>query len=191
MLITPRDRNLLARVHRDRVCDASELVDLFPTRRALEQRLWVLTSHRYLVVYRIGRKRAYALGPAGARTVGASSSTPRLSPATVGGLLRYAEVRRLLQSEGYQVDGHQQVGRVRLMRARRDGRRVGVVVREAPLSPRAAKVLAGRLRSLVNPFGAAFDQLILFGPSARESWHTKLPPTYRDRIVLRALPARF
>ena len=54
----PRDLEILARVHAVRACDGAALGDLFPTVRALQQRLWRLTHERFLKVHRVGNQRA-------------------------------------------------------------------------------------------------------------------------------------
>lgn len=187
MRLTPRDHRLLDRLYREQACDAAGLADLFPTRRALEQRLWLLVRHRYLVAHRVGRQRAYLLGPAGARAVGLAAP-PRLAPASIPRLLEYGRLGRMLQAEGYAVGGSLIVGRVRLMRAQRGGRRIGVVVCGQRLSVRGVGALIRRLRPAINPFRAAFDEVILFVPNAGDPLLAKLPASYRDRISLRAVP---
>lgn len=189
MWVTPRDLEVLARVHAVRACDSAALGDLFPTVTALQQRLWRLTRTRFLKVHRVGNRRAYSLGPRGVRALGLSAKEVRVSRTATARYLLYARVRRELQTEGYLLNGQDQVGRMTLLRAWRDGRRIAAVVCDPDASPRAVKELVHRLRSLVNPFGPRVDELMVFGPVHAVLVASKLPVAYHGRVTIRSLPS--
>src|SRR5437867_12723749 len=98
MWVTPRDLEILARVHDARACDSAALADLFPTAKALQQRLWRLTRTRFLKVHRLGNKRAYSLGPRAVKVLGLSAKEVRVSRSAVARHLLYAQLRRKLQT---------------------------------------------------------------------------------------------
>src|SRR5438094_7437007 len=81
MWVTPRDLEILARVHAVRACDSAALADLFPTVKALQQRLWRLTRSRFLRVHRVGNQRAYSLSWRGVQALGLSTEEVRISRA--------------------------------------------------------------------------------------------------------------
>lgn len=188
MWVTPRDLEILARVHAVRACDSAALGDLFPTVRALQQRLWQLARERFLRVHRVGNQRAYSLGRRGVRALGLPAKEIRISRPAAARFLLYARVRRDLQAEGYLLDGQDQVGRATVMRARRDGRRIAVAICDPDASPRAVQGLVYRLRSLVNPFGPVVDELMIFGPVRPLLVTSKLPAAYRGQVTFRSLP---
>jgi hypothetical protein len=189
MWLTPRDLEILSRIHAARASDSMALEDLFPTMGAVRQRLWRLTREGFLKVHRIGVQRVYSLGRRGVAAIELSAREVRVSRSAAAHHLLYAQVRRELQTEGYLLNGQDQVGRATVMRAWRDGYRIAVVVCNPDASPRAVQRLADRLRSLVNPFAPLVDQLIVFGP-AGSFWHTsKLPTVWRGRVVIRPLPS--
>src|SRR5437016_10224917 len=155
MWVTPRDLEILVRVRDARACDSADLGDLFPTAKALRQRLWRLTRGRYLKIHRVGNQRGYSLGQRGVQALGLSTKEVRVSRAAVARYLIYARVRRSLQAEGYALNGYDQVGRAMVVRALRGRRWIAVAVCSPEASPRAVQRFVHRLRSLVNPFGPA------------------------------------
>src|SRR2546426_5554 len=128
MWVTPRDLEMLARVHDARACDSAALADLFPTAKALQQRLWRLTRERYLKVHRLGNQRAYSLGRRGVQALGLPTKEVRISRAAAARYLSFARVRRDLQAEGYLLNGQDQVGRTTVVRAWRDGQQIAAIV---------------------------------------------------------------
>ena len=188
MWVTPRDLEILARVHAARACDSAALADLFPTVNALQHRLWRLTGVRFLKVHRVGNQRAYSLGRRGVQVLGLSAKEVRVSRAAAAHYLLYARIRRELQAEGYLLNGQDQVGRTTLLRAWRDGRRIAAAVCDPGTSPRAVQRLVHRLRSLVNPFGPLVDELMIFGSARALRVTSKLPVAYRGRVTIRSLP---
>ncbi len=189
MWLTPRDLEILARIHAARASDSAALGDLFPTTEALRQRLWRLTRERFLKVHRVGVQRAYSLGRRGVAAIGLSAREVRVSRPAAAHYLLYARIRRELQTEGYLLNGQDQVGRATVLRAWRDGHRIAVVVCNPNASPRTVRELANRLHSLVNPFGPFVDRLIIFGPVGAFWGRRKLPAAWGDRITFRVLPA--
>ena len=187
MWVTPRDLEILARVHDARVCDSVTLADLFPTEKALQQRLWRLTRSRFLRVHRVGNQRAYSLGRRGFRALGLSGKEIRVSLAAASRYLLYAQVRRRLQAEGYVLNGQDQVGRATVVRAWRGGRRIAVAVCSPDASARSVQGLLHQLRLLMNPFGPLVDELMVFGPSCTLSVESKLPAVYRGRVTIHNL----
>lgn len=188
MWITPRDLEILARVHAARACDSAAVEDLFPTARALHQRLWRLTRERFLTVHRVGNQRTYSVGRRGAQVLGLPAKEVRISRTTAIRSLLYAQVRRKLQTEGYVLNGQDQVGHTTVLRAWREGRRIAVAVCDPDASPRAAQAMVNRLRSLVNPFEPLVDELMIFGTVPALLSRTKLPVAQRGRITIRSLP---
>ncbi len=188
MWVTPRDLEILARIHAARACDSAALGDLFPTVKALQQRLWRLTRERYLKAHRVGNQRAYSLGQRGVHALGLPAKEARVSRAAAARCLLYARIRRELQSEGYLLNGQDQVGRTTLLRAWRDGRRIAVAACDAGTSPRAVQGLVHLLRSLVNPFGPLVDEFMIFGPARALRATSKLSVAYRGRVTIRSLP---
>lgn len=187
MWVTPRDLEILARVHAARACDSAVLTDLFPTVKALQQRLWRLIRARFLKVHRVGNQRAYSLGRRGVQALGLSTKEVRISRAAAAHCLVCARIRRQLQSEGYLLNGQDRVGRTTLLRASRDGQRVAAAVCDPGTSSRAVLGLVHRLRSLVNPFGPLVDELIIFGPARAIRLTSELPVAYRGRVTIRSL----
>jgi hypothetical protein len=188
MWVTPRDLEILARVHAVRACDSAALGDLFPTTRALRQRLWRLTHEGFLKVHRVGNQRAYSLGRGGVQALGLAGKEVRVSRTAAARYLAYARVRRELQTEGYLLDGQDQVGRATVVRASRDGRRIAAAVCDLGASPRAVQQLVHRLRSLVNPFEPLVDELMIFGPARALPIVLGLPVAYRGRVTTHSLP---
>lgn len=188
MRVTPRDLEILARVHAVRACDSAALGDLFPTARALQQRLWQLGRGRFLRVHRVGNQRAYSLGRRGVQALELSAKEVRVSRAAAARYLLYARVRRQMQAEGYLMNGQEQVGRATVVRASRDGRRIAFAVCTVDASTHAVQSMVHRLRSLVNPFGPRVDELVIFGPAHAIRATSSLPIAYRGRVTIRALP---
>jgi len=188
MWVTPRDLEILARVHAAGACDSAALGDLFPTVKALQQRLWRLTRVRFLKVHRVGNQRAYSLGRHGVQALGLPAKEVRVSRAAAARYLLYARVRRELQAEGYLLNGQDQVGRATVVRAWRDGRRIAAAVCHPDASSRALQGLVHRLRFLVNPFGPLVDELMIFGPAHALRGTSQLPAAYRGRVTIRSLP---
>ncbi len=189
MWVTPRDLEILARVHAARACDSVTLADLFPTVKTLRQRLWRLTRARCLKVHRVGNQRAYSLGQRGLQALGLSTKEVRLSRAAAARYLLYARIRRELQSQGYLLNGQDQVGRTTLLRAWRDGRRIAAAVCSPDASPRAVQGLVHRLRSLVNPFGPVVDELMIFAPPRAFRVTSEIPIAWRGRVTIRSVPS--
>ena len=187
MWVTPRDLEILARVHAVRACDSAALADLFPTAKALQQRLWRLTRERYLKVHRLGNHRAYSLGRRGMRALGLSGKEVRVSRAAAAHCLLYARARQVLHAEGYLLNGQDQVGRTTVLLASRDGQRVAAAACDPAASLRTVQGLVHRLRSLVNPFGPLVDELKIFGPARAVRITSKLPVAYRGRVTVRSL----
>lgn len=187
MRITERDLRILARVRDLRACDSQSLADLFPTPEALRQRLWRLVCNSYLVVHRTGNHRVYSLGRAGLRVLGLRVREVRIASAAVPQYVIYSHVRRLLQSEGYSLDGEMLFGRTRVLRARIDGRNIAVAVSARQSSMRGPRSMIVRLQRLVNPFDPVFDQVIIFCPPHHVQPRT-LPAPYRERVLIRPLP---
>lgn len=190
MWVTPRDLEILARVHAVRACDSAALGDLFPTSRALRQRLWRLTREGFIRVHRVGNQRAYSLGRRGVHALGLTAKEVRVSRDAAAHCLLYATVRRELQAEGYVLNGQDQVGRTTLVRAWRDGRQIAAAVCNPGAPPRAVQGLVHRLRSLVNPFDPLVDELMIFGPAHFLRAASKLPVAYRGRVTIHSLPFR-
>ncbi len=187
MWVTTRDLEILARVHAARACDSEAFSDLFPSTEALQQRLWRLTRARFLRVHRVSNQRAYSLDRHGVQVLGLSTKEVRVSRAAAAHCLLYARIRRELQTEGYLLNGQDQVGRTTLLRAWRDGRRIAAAVCDPGTSPRAVQGLVHRLRSLVNPFGPLVDELMIFGPARALRSISKLPIAYRGRVTIRSM----
>ena len=189
MWVTPRDLEILARVQAVHACDSAALADLFPTARALQQRLWRLTRARFLKVHRVGNQRSYSLGLRGVQALGLRMKEVRVSRAAAARHLLYARVRRELQAEGYQLNGQDQVGRATVLRAWRDGRQIAVAVCGPDASPDTLQGLVHRLRSLVNPFGSVVDELIIFGPARALRKTSKTLLVSRGWATIRCLPS--
>jgi hypothetical protein len=164
-------------------------VDLFPGVGALLQRLWRLTRAHFLKVHRVGNQRAYSLDRRGVQVLGLSVKEVRVSRAAAARYLLYARIRQELESEGYLLDGQEQVGRVTVLRACRNGRRIAVAGCDPSTSPRAVQRLVHRLRSLVNPFGPLVDELMIFGPARGLHLTSKLPVAYSGGVTIRSLPS--
>ncbi len=188
MWVTPRDLEILARVRDARACDSVALGDLFPTVKALQQRLWRLTRARFLKAHRVGNQRAYSLGLRGVQALGLRMKEVRVSRTAAARHLLYARVRRELQSEGYLLNGQDHVGRTTVLRAWRDGRRIAAAVCDPDASPRAVRGLVYRLKSLVNPFSPRVDELMVFGPARAFHAASALPVAYRGRVTVRSFP---
>lgn len=188
MWVTPRDLEILARVHDAHACDSAALADLFPTAKALQQCLWRLSRERYLKVHRVGNQRAYSLGRRGVQTLGLPAKEVRVSRAAAARYLLYARVRRQLLAEGWEVDGQDQMGRTTVIRAWRNERRIAVAICHPNASTRAAKTMMHKLRSLVNPFDPLADELVVFGPAraARNISNQSVP--YCSRITIQPFP---
>jgi hypothetical protein len=176
-------------VHAARACDSASLADLFPTARALHQRLWRLTREGFLTIHRIGNQRAYSLGRRGAQSLGLSAREIRVSRATAMRSLLYAQVRRKLQTEGYVLNGQDQVGRTTILRAWHAGRRIAIAVCDPEASPGAPRAMVDRLRSFVNPFEPLVDELMIFGAFSPLLLRAKLPVAQRERITFHSLPS--
>jgi len=187
MWVTPRDLEILARVHDARACDSGALADLFPTAKALQQRLWRMTRAHFLKVHRVGNQRAYSLGPLGARALGLSTKEIRISRGAVARCLSLARIRRKLQAEGYLPNGQDQVGRTAVLRAWRGGRRIAVAVCEPNASPRAAQRFVNRLLRLIDPFEPLVDELMIFGTIPTLLRSTKVSVVHHGRVTIRSL----
>ncbi len=79
------------------------------------------------------------------------------------------------------------MGRATVVRAWRDGRQIAAAVCDPGTSPRAVQGLVHQLHSLVNPFGPAVDELMIFGPARTVRVTSKLPVAYRGRVTIRSL----
>lgn len=189
MWVTPRDLEIIARVHAARACDSAALGDLFPTAKALQQRLWRLIREGFLRLHRVGNQRVYSLDRRGVQVLELPTKEVRVSRTAAARYLLYARIRRELQSEGYLLNGQDQVGRTTLLRAWRDGRRIAVAACHPGTSPRAVQRLAHRLRSLVNPFGPVVDELMIFAPARALRATSTLPVVYRRWVTIRLLPS--
>lgn len=189
MWVTPRDLEILARVHAARACDSAVLADLFPTARALHQRLWCLTREGFLTIHRVGNQRAYSLGRRGTRCLGLAAKEIRISRATAMRSLLHAQVRRQLGADGYVLNGQDQVGRTTILRAWRDGRRIAVAVCDPGASPRAVRAMVNRLRSLVNPFEPIVDELMIFGAVPPLLFKAEVWVAQRERVTFHSLPS--
>jgi hypothetical protein len=121
------------------------------------------------------------------QTLGLFTKEVRVSRAAAVRYLLYARIRRKLQSEGYLLNGQEQVGRMTVLRAWRDGRRIAAAICDPRVSPRAVQEMVHRLRSLVNPFGPLVDELIIFGPARMLRVTLTLPVAYRGRVTVRSL----
>lgn len=185
--VTSRDLEILARVHAARACDSAALGDLFPSEHALWQRLWLLRRARLLTVHRVGSQRAYSLGRRGVAILGLPAKEVRISYSVVARCLLYARARRTMQSEGYLLNGQDQVGRVTVLWVWRDGRRVAVAVSDPDASRGRVLALARRLCAFVNPFGPRADQLVIFSPVGAFRRLLKLPSAWDARVVFRSL----
>jgi len=188
MWVTPRDLEILARVHSARACDSAALEDLFPTTKALQQRLWRLARERLLKVHRVGNQRAYSLGRRGIQALGLPAKEVRISRTAATRGLLYARIRRQLQLEGYVLNGQDRVGRTTLLRASRDGQCVAAAVCDPGTSSRAVQGLVHQLRSWVNPFAPLVDELMIFGPARMLRAASALSIAYRARVTIRLLP---
>jgi len=187
MWVTPRDLEILARVHDARACDSVTLADLFPSVRALQQRLWRLTRSRFLRVHRVGNQRAYSLDARGVQALGLRAEEIRVTRTAAARYLLYAQVRRKLQSEGYVLNGQDQVGHATVLRAWRGGRRIAVAVCEPNALPRAAQRLVNRLLRLINPFEPLVDELMIFGTTPTLLRSTKVSVVHHGRVTIRSL----
>lgn len=187
MRLTPRDQTLLERVRALRLTDSTTFADLFPSVRAMQQRLWVLQRSGYLRVIRHGRGRVYLLGYAGARALGLRQPV-RMAPSTIRTARVYGAVRRLLEGEGYHVRGSRRVGRVEVLETTRGTLRVGAVALDRVLSRPALEGWLERLRPITNPFNSDVDGLLVFLPRPVDHMLAGLPPSYQRRIQLRQLP---
>jgi hypothetical protein len=188
MVLTLRDREILDRVHAVRACDSATLRDFFSTTQALRQRLWRLTRERFLKVHRVGNQRAYSLGRRGVQALGLAMKEVRVSRGSAAHYLLHAQIRQVLVAEGWTVNRRDQVGRIPVMRASRDGHQIATAVCNPAASPRAVRRLVYQLRSLVNPFGPLVDELVIFGPACAHRVTSKLPAVFRSRITIRSLP---
>lgn len=186
MRLTPRDQMLLERVRAQRLTDSSAFVDLFPSVRAMQQRLWVLQRSGHLQVVRHGRGRVYLLGYAGARALGLRRSM-RVAPSTIRRALVYGAVRRLLEREGSHVRRISRVGRVEVLETTRGARRVAVVALDRALSRSAFERWLEQLRPISNPFNSDVDELLVFLPRLVDHMLVGLPLSYQRRIQLRRL----
>lgn len=189
MRITERDLQILARVRDLRACDSQSLADLFPTPEALRQRLWRLVCNSYLIVHRTGNHRVYSLGRTGLRVLGLQAREVRIAPAAVPHYVIYSRVRRLLLAEGFSLDGEMLFGRTRVLRAGLHGRSIAVAVCARQSSSGTSRSLIMRLQRLINPFAPVFDRLIIFCPPQHMQQRSPLSPPYRERVIIRSLPA--
>lgn len=187
MQVTPRDLEILARVHAARVCDSAAMGDLFPSMGALWQRLWLLTRNHYLRAHRLGKRHGYSLGRQGTAVLGLPSAEVRVSRLAAIRYLYYADARRQLQAEGYTLNGQDSIARLTVLWAWREGRRVAVVVCDPSASGQQLTTLVFRLRSVVNPFAPSADQLLILGPVGASSKSAKVPPALSGRVVVRPL----
>lgn len=185
--VTSRDLEILARVHAARACDSAAFRDLFPSDRALRQRLWLLSRARFLTVHRLGSQRAYSLGRQGVAILGLPCEEVRISYPAVARCLLYARARRKMEAEGYLLNGQDQVGRVTVLWAWRAGRRVAVAVTDPDASREQVLALVRRLCAFVNPFGPSADQLVILGPVGVFRRPLKLSSVWSERVVFRTL----
>jgi hypothetical protein len=185
--VTSRDLEILARVHAARACDSAALRDLFPSERALRQRLWLLTRARFLTVHRLGSQRGYSLGRQGVAILSLPCQEVRISYPAVARCLLYARARRKMEAEGYLLNGQDQVGRVTVMWAWRAGRRVAIAVSDPHTSREQVLALVRRLCAFVNPFGPSADQIVILGPVGVFRRPLELSSAWDGRVVFRAL----